>query len=42
MIGIRSGNYKNYGGGEGWVGSLGLADASYYIYSRMDKQDPTV
>ena len=28
--------------GEEWIGSLGLADASYYIY-RMDKQQgPTV
>ena len=24
-------------GGEGWVGSLGLVDANYYIY-RLDKQ----
>ena len=34
------------GGGrveEGWVGSLGLADANYYIIHRMDKpQGPTV
>ena len=22
---------KGMGGGEGWVGSLGLADANYYI-----------
>ena len=30
------------GVGEEWLGSLGLADASYYIY-RMDKQQgPTV
>ena len=29
-------------GWEGWIGSLGLVDAKYYIY-RMDKQQgPTI
>jgi len=27
------GRRGGWGGGEGWIGSLGLADANYYMYS---------
>ena len=32
---------RGEGVGEGWIGSFGLADTSYYIY-RMNKQGLTV
>ena len=28
--------------GEGWIGSLALADANYFIYGMDKQQDPTV
>ena len=36
LVGAKAGQV-----GEGWTGSLGVADTNYYI-ERMDRQDPTV